>query len=45
MHKLFLGAMALALSTSLAYAAEPMAKDGDAMGGTTSMQAAPKSAS
>lgn len=43
MHKLLLGAMALALSTTLAFAAEPMAKEGDAMGDTTKMQPAPKS--
>jgi hypothetical protein len=45
MQKLFLCAMALALSTTLAAAADtaPMGKDDNAMGGTTSMDAmAPK---
>jgi hypothetical protein len=43
MQKLILTACALALSTTLAFAAEPMAKEGDAMGDTTKMQAPPKS--
>lgn len=43
MQKLILTACALALSTTLAFAAEPMAKEGNAMGDTTNMQAPPKS--
>ena len=43
MQKLILTACALAFSTTLAFAAEPMAKEGNAMGDTTNMQAPPKS--
>ncbi len=43
MHKILLTACALALSASLAQAAEPMAKDGGAMGDTHMDSMAPKS--